>query len=34
MKEKYINASIEVVQFEAEDVIVTSGELIEGGDED
>lgn len=35
MKEKYINAKIEVVQFEAVDVILTSGgELIEGGDED
>lgn len=35
MKENYINAELEIVQFETEDVIITSGgELIEGGDED
>lgn len=34
MKENYINAELEIVQFETEDVILTSGELIEGGDED
>ena len=34
MKESYEKLKVEVIRFDAEDVITTSGELIEGEDED
>ena len=34
MKEKYETAQMEVIEFETEDVITTSGDIEIGGEED
>ena len=34
MKETYTGTELEIIAFHSEDVITTSGELIEDGDED
>lgn len=34
MKEKYETAQMEVIEFETEDVITTSGDIVIGGEED
>lgn len=34
MKERYETAQMEVIEFETEDVITTSGDIIIDGDED